>query len=49
VRAWYAEGPEVEFALAPVDWATRPDEGTRRVVTDGFRVLWTATQPFSRG
>ena len=39
VRVWYARGPEVEFALATPDWATAPDEGTRRVVSDGFRAL----------
>jgi predicted nucleotidyltransferase len=39
VRAWYADGVEVEFGLSTVDWATRPDPGTLRVVADGFRVL----------
>jgi predicted nucleotidyltransferase len=39
LRAFYATGPEVEFGLTTVDWATRPDEGTRRVLRDGVRVL----------
>lgn len=39
VRVWYHEGPEVEFGLATVAWVTEPDEGTRRVLADGYRVL----------
>jgi predicted nucleotidyltransferase len=39
VRAWYAGGAEAEFGLATPDWATRPDDGTRRVLGDGARVL----------
>jgi hypothetical protein len=39
VRAWYVDGTEVEFGLATVEWATSPDQGTRRVVKDGLRVL----------
>lgn len=39
VRAWYADGSEVEFGLTSVDWVARPDKGTRRVLADGFRVL----------
>ena len=37
---WYEDGLEAEFRLATPDWETRPDEGTRRVVSDGLRVLW---------
>ncbi len=41
LRVWYADGPEVEFGLTASDWASLPaDEGTRRVVQDGMRVLW---------
>jgi predicted nucleotidyltransferase len=40
VRVWYSGGPEVEFGLAAPDWAAQPlDEGTRRVLADGFLVL----------
>jgi predicted nucleotidyltransferase len=39
VRVWYRDGPEVEYGLATVDWATEPDAGTLRVVADGFRIL----------
>jgi predicted nucleotidyltransferase len=41
VRVRYAWGFEVEFGIAPVDWASVPvDPGTRRVMTDGARVLY---------
>jgi hypothetical protein len=40
LRVWYEDGLEVEFSLATPDWATSPDDGTRRVVSDGLRVLW---------
>jgi uncharacterized protein len=48
LRAWYAGGLEVEFGLATVDWATRPDPGTLRVVSDGFRVLLDRDGAFAR-
>jgi predicted nucleotidyltransferase len=41
VRVHYSEGPEVEFGIADPDWAGLPlDEGTRRVLADGARVLY---------
>ena len=40
LRVWYANDLEVEFSLATPDWATSPDDGTRRVASDGLRVLW---------
>jgi predicted nucleotidyltransferase len=41
LRVWYAGGPEVEFGLTTPAWAAAPlDEGTRRVVSDGLRVLF---------
>ena len=40
LRTWYASGLEVEFAVTDEDWARVPDEGTLRVVRDGFRVLY---------
>jgi hypothetical protein len=39
VRVWYSDGPEVEFGFTTPEWATHPDEGTRRVVSDGIRIL----------
>lgn len=44
LRVWYVDGPEVEFGLTTPDWAALPlDEGTRRVIQDGMRVLWERT------
>jgi predicted nucleotidyltransferase len=40
LRVFYANGVEVEFGVAGPDWAADPDEGTRRVVEDGFAVVW---------
>ena len=40
LRVWYTAGPEVEFGLTDERWAALPlDEGTRRVMDDGMRVL----------
>jgi predicted nucleotidyltransferase len=40
VRVWYESGLEVEFGFASPGWAATPlDEGTRRVVAGGIRVL----------
>jgi predicted nucleotidyltransferase len=41
LRVWYADGPEVEFGFATPDWMASPfDDGTRKVLEDGFRVLY---------
>ena len=41
LRVWYADGAEVEYGLAPRDWAADPtDEGDAGVVADGIRVLF---------
>ncbi len=40
LRVWYEGGREVEFGFATPQWAEPPvDEGTRRVIADGLRVL----------
>ncbi|HSB89934.1 MAG TPA: nucleotidyltransferase domain-containing protein [Anaerolineales bacterium] len=40
VRVWYANGPEVEFGVAPKEWAFLPlDAGTERVLRDGAIIL----------
>jgi uncharacterized protein len=40
VRAFYGDGLEVEFSIAPADWASVPlDAGTERVAQDGFVVI----------
>lgn len=48
LRAWYSSGLEVEFGLTTPDWATRPDEGTERVLSDGARVLLDRDLVFAR-
>jgi predicted nucleotidyltransferase len=48
VRVWYRAGLEVEFGLATLAWATEPDEGTRRVLADGYRVLLDRDAVFVR-
>lgn len=40
VRVWYKSGLEVEFSVTAPEWATQPDEGTRRVVAAGLKVVW---------
>ena len=40
LRTWYQSGLEVEFSIATPDWAIEPDEGTRRVASEGITVLW---------
>jgi len=40
LRVRYEDGLELEFGIAAPEWATHPDVGTRRVVSDGLRVLW---------
>ena len=49
VRVWYADGREVEFGLTDEGWSALPlDEGTRRVVADGMRVLFERDALLSR-
>jgi predicted nucleotidyltransferase len=41
LRIWYLDGREVEYGIAPPDWAARPlDDGTREVLQDGLQVLF---------
>ncbi len=41
LRVWYRGGPEVELGFTSPDWMAAPvDEGTRQVLTGGFRVLY---------
>ena len=47
IRAWYATGLEVEFGVTTPDWAHAADEGTRRVIDGGVRVLWDPDGAFS--
>ena len=41
LRVWYSGGPEAEFGITASSWARLPlDAGTRRVLEDGFRILF---------
>jgi predicted nucleotidyltransferase len=41
LRVWYEGGSEVEYGFTTPEWAAQPvDAGTRRVVTDGCRILF---------
>jgi predicted nucleotidyltransferase len=41
IRVWYDDGREVEFGFTERRWAAEPlDDGTRRVVEGGLRVLF---------
>ena len=41
VRASYKTGVEIEFGFATLSWVEVPlDSGTRRVVQDGFKILF---------
>lgn len=49
LRVWYADGLEVEYGLTDESWAAVPlDEGSRRVLSDGMRVLFECSPIFSR-
>lgn len=38
-RVFYKNGPEVEFNFDTEEWVNPQDSGTRRVVTDGMKIL----------
>jgi len=49
IRVWYADGREVEYGITDEGWAALPlDEGTRRVISDGMRVLFERESILSR-
>jgi predicted nucleotidyltransferase len=49
LRVWYRDGPEVEFGLTDERWSALPlDEGSRRVIEAGMRVLFEKDQILSR-
>lgn len=49
LRIWYRDGLEVEYGLTDERWAGVPlDEGTRRVIADGVRVLFERGDILSR-
>jgi predicted nucleotidyltransferase len=41
LRVWYEGGKEVEFGITAPEWIAHPiDEGTRKVISDGIRILF---------
>ena len=49
IRAWYADGREVEYGVTDERWAAVPlDAGSRRVMADGMRVLFERGAILSR-
>lgn len=47
VRVWYRDGKEVEFGIVEPSWISKPlDEGTRKVLSDGYRVVLDKKQYF---
>ena len=41
LRVWYADGREIEYGMTDPRWAKPPlDEGTRRVIMNGMKVLF---------
>jgi predicted nucleotidyltransferase len=48
-RIWYQDGLEVEIGFTDQRWVSKPlDEGTRRVMTDGIRVLFEENELISQ-
>ena len=49
VRVWYDDGREIEYGLTDENWAAEPlDDGTRRVIEDGMRILFERGNILSR-
>jgi predicted nucleotidyltransferase len=49
IRAWYSDGREIEYGITDEKWAEVPlDEGSRRVIADGMRVLFERGAILSR-
>lgn len=49
IRVWYADGREVEYGITDERWAAIPlDEGSRRIISDGMRVLFEQNHILSR-
>lgn len=49
-RVWFEPQGEVEFAFAPLSWAdvSPVDKGTRRVMSDGCRILYDPDKLWKR-
>jgi len=49
IRVWYVDGREIEYGLTNENWAAIPlDQGTKRVISNGIRVLFERTPLLSR-
>jgi predicted nucleotidyltransferase len=49
VRVWYDDGREVEYGIGAAEWAEDPlDQGARRVIRDGMRILFERGKMLSR-
>lgn len=49
LRVWYVDGREIEFGITGAGWADLPlDEGSRRVMADGMRILFECGPLLSR-
>ena len=49
IRVWYTDGREVEYGITDERWSAVPlDEGTRRVISDGMRILFERGNILSR-
>lgn len=49
LRVWYADGREIEYGITDEKWAAIPlDEGSRKVISDGMKVLFEREQILSR-
>lgn len=47
IRVWYADGKEVEFGIVKPSWLAIPlDDGTRRVLSDGYKVIFDRKDNF---
>jgi len=48
LRVWYVDGREIEYGFTDENWVAVPlDKGTRRVISDGMRVLFERRPLFS--
>jgi predicted nucleotidyltransferase len=46
VRVWYADGLEVEYGFADLEWGADPqDAGTQAVIRAGYRSVYERDQP----
>jgi len=44
LRVWYDEGFQVEYGFVDERWAAQPlDEGTRKIVAEGMKVMYERT------